>query len=67
MPSVIPFFQVLFTGMMEIFELVWDGMGMQIQGIVIGGAFLYLTYRYILRPFFNSGSDTVRKARGKDD
>ena len=70
MPSVIPFFEVLFAGMAELFEMMWDGIGIELQGIAIGGAFIWLTYRYILRPFFSSGSDTVRKLeRGarKDD
>lgn len=62
MPSVIPFFEVLFTGMAELFEMMWDGMGTEVQGIVIGGAFIWLTYRYILRPFFSAGSDTVRRS-----
>lgn len=62
MPSVIPFFEVLLTGMAELFQMMWNGIGMEVQGIVIGGAFIWLTYRYILRPFFSTGSDTVRKA-----
>lgn len=54
-PSVIPFIETLLTGLSDLWRLMWDGLGSEMQNILIGVAIFCLVYFFILRPFTSTG------------
>lgn len=67
-PSVLPFIESLLAGLSDLWRLMWDGMGTELQNILIGVALFCLVYLFILRPFVSTGyfgaSDTVSRSIG---